>query len=97
MSEVVQKMKFSNMAGSICPESGHFRIAFLTYPRSKNPKNQKTYVFTVNFRTFCLGSSLESLTIIQYSGEFGELTDAWYGQPPIARDGRNPPVIGFAS
>ena len=41
MSDGVRKLKFSKMAGSIFPESGRFRIAFLTYPRSniikKNP------------------------------------------------------------
>ena len=37
-----------------------------------------------------------SLTKICDSGEFGELTDGWYKQPPIARGDRNPPVIGFA-
>ena len=38
MSDGVRKLKFSKMAGSIFPESGRFRIAFLTYSRSKNIK-----------------------------------------------------------
>ena len=33
MSGGVRKVTFSKMAGSIFPESGRFRIAFLTYPR----------------------------------------------------------------
>ena len=37
----VRKLQFSKMAGSIFPESGRFRIAFLTNPRSKNIKNLK--------------------------------------------------------
>ena len=35
MSDDVEKSKFSKMAGSICPESGCSRIAFLAYPRQK--------------------------------------------------------------
>ena len=38
MSDGVRELKFSKMTGSIFPESGRFRIAFLTYPRSKNIK-----------------------------------------------------------
>ena len=41
MSDGVRKLKFSKMAGSIFPESGRFRIAFLTYPRSKIGKTSK--------------------------------------------------------
>ena len=41
MSGGVRKVKFSKMAGSIFPESGRFRIAFLTYPRSKISKKPK--------------------------------------------------------
>ena len=37
----VRKVKFSKMAGNIFPESRCFRIAFLTYPRSKNIKISK--------------------------------------------------------
>ena len=52
MSDGVQKLKFSKMTGSIFPESGRFRIAFLTYPRAKNIKNLENSIFTVNFRIF---------------------------------------------
>ena len=38
MSDGVRKLTFSKMAGSIFPESGRFRIAFLAYPRSKNKR-----------------------------------------------------------
>ena len=41
MSGGVRKVKFSKMAGSIFPESGRFRIAFLTYPRSKHIRISK--------------------------------------------------------
>ena len=41
MSDGVRKLNFSKMAGSIFPESGRFRIAFLTYPRSKHIKFRK--------------------------------------------------------
>ena len=41
MSGGVRKVKFSKMAGSIFPESGRFRIAFLTYPRSNNKRISK--------------------------------------------------------
>ena len=41
MSDGVRKLKFSKMARSIFPESGRFRIVFLTYPRSKNNKISK--------------------------------------------------------
>ena len=36
MSDGVRKLKFSKMTGSISPESGRFKIVFLTYPWSKN-------------------------------------------------------------
>ena len=52
MSGGVRKVKFSKMAGSIFPESGRFRIAFLTYPRAKNIKNLENYFFALNFRIF---------------------------------------------
>ena len=35
MSDEVGKSKFSKMTGSIFPESGRFRIAFLAYSRAK--------------------------------------------------------------
>ena len=35
MSDEVGKSKFSKLTGSIFPESGRFRIAFLAYPRPK--------------------------------------------------------------
>ena len=35
MSDGVRTSKFSKMYGSIFPESGRFRIAFLAYPRPK--------------------------------------------------------------
>ena len=38
MSDGVRKSKFSKMTGSIFPESGRFRIAFLTYPGQTNIK-----------------------------------------------------------
>ena len=36
MSDGVEKLKFSKMAGSIFPESGYLKIACLGYPRPKN-------------------------------------------------------------
>ena len=36
MSDGVRKLRFSKLSRSIFPESGRFRIAFLTYPRSKH-------------------------------------------------------------
>ena len=44
MSDGVRKLKFSKMAGSIFPESGRFRIAFLAYPRPKNVKISKIQI-----------------------------------------------------
>ena len=38
MSDGVRKSKFSKMTGSIFPESGRFRIAFLAYPRTEHIK-----------------------------------------------------------
>ena len=35
ISDEVGKSKFSKMSGSLFPESGRFRIAFLAYPRTK--------------------------------------------------------------
>ena len=43
MSDRVRKLKLSKMTGSIFPESGRFRIVFLTYPRSTNIKSFKKY------------------------------------------------------
>ena len=41
MSDGVRKLKFSKMTGSIFPESGRFRIVFLTYPRSNSIQFRK--------------------------------------------------------
>ena len=41
MSDKVGKSKFSKMPGSIFPESGRPRIAFLAYPGIKMIKNVK--------------------------------------------------------
>ena len=44
MSDGVRTLTFSKMAGSIFPESGRFRIAFLTYQLPGNVKISKNQV-----------------------------------------------------
>ena len=44
MSDGVRKLTFPESDGSIFPELGRFRIAFLTYPRSKHIKETKNHV-----------------------------------------------------
>ena len=41
VSDGVRKSKFSKLTGSIFPESGRFKIAFLAYPRPKISKIPK--------------------------------------------------------
>ena len=50
-SDRVEQTKFSKMSGSIFPESGRFRIAFLAYPRTTNIKNIKFQFYRI-FRIF---------------------------------------------
>ena len=47
MSDGVRKSKKSKITGSMLAESGRFRIAFLTYPRSNNIKNTKIRFYRI--------------------------------------------------